>query len=204
MFSQTVHKTAKVCYDYVHMKQVGGHQKEKPMKKIMVLVLLVAGLGFVFAGGQGEEGADAMSRPTEVVIEDSADVQPALGPDGAWIVIFEGDVAVDSQVVVDGEVYAEEGADAPRRKIALYTQDGDRNVTARFTLTVPELVVRHENTRIQAGTIAGDVYVEAEGFELTSGASIEGNLYFASEALQDSANIGDDTTVTGEIGIGSL
>ncbi|MDA3950754.1 MAG: hypothetical protein PF508_16225 [Spirochaeta sp.] len=174
------------------------------MKHLMILVLLVAGLGFVFAGGQGEEGADAMSRPTQVVIEGSGDVQPALGPDGAWIVIFEDDVTVDSQVVVDGEVYEEEGADAPRRKLALYTQDGDRNVTARFTLTVPELVVRHENTRIQAGTVAGDVYVEAEGFQLTSGASIEGNLYFASEALQDSATIDDDTTVTGEVGIGSL
>jgi hypothetical protein len=144
-----------------------------------------------------------MSRPTEVVIEGSGDVQPALGPDGAWIVIFEGDVTVDSQVVIDGEVYEEEGAEAPRRKLALYTQDADRNVTARFTLTVPELVVRHENTRIQAGTVAGDVYVEAEGFELR-GATIDGNLYFASEAIRDSADLDDESTVTGETGIGSL
>ncbi|MFW5643982.1 MAG: hypothetical protein ACOCYQ_08115 [Alkalispirochaeta sp.] len=174
------------------------------MKKVLVLILLIATTGFVFAGGQGEEGADAVSRPTEVVIGGPEDVQPAVGPDGAWIVLFEDDVTVDSQVVIDGEVYAEEGADAPQRKLALYTQDSDRNVTDRFTLTVPELVVRHENTRIQAGTIAGDVYVEAEGFELVGGATIEGNLYFADEALQESATIDDESSVTGETGIDSL
>jgi hypothetical protein len=63
------------------------------------------------------------------------------------------------------------------------------------------LIVHHLNTRVQAGTIAGDVYVESEGFELTSGGTIDGNLYFASEELQQSAAISDDSTVTGETGI---
>lgn len=173
------------------------------MKRIAVTILLLAVATLVFAGGQQEGATDAMTRPTEVVIEGPADVQPAVGPDGAWIIIFEDDVTVDSQVVISGEVYEEEGAEAPRRKIALYTQDSDRNVTDRFTLTVPELVVQHVNTRIQAGTIAGDVYVEAEGFQLR-GATIEGNLYFANEALQESAEIDDESTVTGEIGIASM
>jgi hypothetical protein len=106
--------------------------------------------------------------------------------------------------MVFGAVYEEEGAEAPRRKLALYAQDADRNVTARYTLTVPSLVVHHMNTRIQAGTVAGDVYVSAEGFELRSGATIDGNLYFATEELRDSADISDDSTVTGEIKIGSM
>jgi hypothetical protein len=148
--------------------------------------------------------ADAMSRPTEMTATNADNLQEAVGADGSWIVIFEGDVTVDQDVTVFGAVYEEEGAEAPRRKLALYTQDSDRNVTARFTLTVPRLIVHHMNTRIQAGTIAGDVYVEEEGFELTSGATIDGNLYFASEALQDSASISDDSTVTGSIEIGTV
>lgn len=147
--------------------------------------------------------ADASSNPTEMTATNAENLQEALGPDGSWIIIFEGDVSVEQEVMVYGAVYEEEGAEAPRRKLALYTQDADRNVTARFTLSAPALVVHHLNTRIQAGTIAGDVYVEEDGFELTSGATIDGNLYFASEALQESASISDDSTVTGEIAIGT-
>ncbi len=147
--------------------------------------------------------ADAGTNPTEMTATNASNLQEALGPDGAWIVLFEGDVSVDQAVMIYGATYEEEGAEAPRRKLALYTQDEDRNVTARFTLAVPQLVVHHRNTRIQAGTVAGDVYVEEDGFELTSGATIDGNLYFASEALQESATIEDGTTVTGEIAIGT-
>lgn len=173
------------------------------MKNTILGVLLVFIAGFAFAGGQGEEEVDAMTNPTKSVIDGAEDVQPAVGPDGGWIVIFEDDVTVDSAITISGAVYEEEGAEAPRRKLALYTQDEDRNVTARFTLTTPELVVDHVNTRIQAGTIAGDVYVQAEGFQLR-GATIDGNLYFATEELQDSAEIDDDSTVTGEVAIGSM
>ena len=173
------------------------------MKNTMIGVLLVLVAGFAFANGQGEEPVDAMTNPTQSVIGGPGDVQPAMGPDGGWIVIFEEDIAVDSPITVSGEVYEEAGAEAPRRKIALYTQDSDRNVTARFTLSVPELIVDHVNTRIQAGTIAGDVYVQAEGFQLR-GATIDGDLYFASEALQEAAEIDDESTVTGNVAIGSM
>ena len=44
-------------------------------------------------------------------------------------------------------------------------------MTARYTLTAPRLIVRHRNTRIQGGTFKGDVYVEAQGFELVDATS---------------------------------
>jgi predicted small lipoprotein YifL/cytoskeletal protein CcmA (bactofilin family) len=148
--------------------------------------------------------ADAVSRPTQLTATDAASVDEALGVDGPWIILFEGDVSVDSDVVIVGAVYEEAGAEAPRRKLALYAQDADRNVTARYTLSAPRVIVHHLNTRVQAGTIAGDVYVEEEGFELTSGATIDGDLSFADEALQASSSISDDSTVTGEVRIGSV
>ncbi|MFO8065907.1 MAG: hypothetical protein R6V29_14910 [Spirochaetia bacterium] len=150
------------------------------------------------------ETADATSRPTEMTATDADNLQQAVGAEGSWIVLFEEDVSVDERVEIVGAVYEEEGAEEPRRKLALYAQDSDRNVTDRYTLSVPELVVYHMNTRVQSGTIAGDVYVESEGFELVNGATIEGDLYFASEELQESANIDDDSSVSGETSIGTI
>ncbi|NBC30362.1 MAG: hypothetical protein GVY29_10275 [Spirochaetes bacterium] len=189
------------------------------MKRIAILMLLVAALGFVFVACQGEEetaqaeseaegsaestSADATTRPTQMTATTGAEVQEAVGPDGSWIIIFEGDVTASEEIVISGEVYEEEGAEEPRRKLALYTQDSDRNVTARYTLTAPSVIVRHMNTRVQAGTISGDVFVEAEGFELTSGGTVNGNLYFAGEDLRESADI-EGGNVTGEVRIGSV
>ena len=189
------------------------------MKRIAIVLLLVAALGFVFVACQGEEetaeaeteaegsaetaSADATTRPTEMTATTGAEVQEAVGPDGAWIILFEQDVAAAQEIVISGEVYEEEGAEEPRRKLALYAQDSDRNVTARYTLTAPRVIVRHVNTRVQAGTISGDVFVEAEGFELTSGGTVNGNLYFANEDLRNSADI-EGGNVTGEVRTGSV
>ena len=148
--------------------------------------------------------ADAVSGPTEMTVTNADNLQEALGPDGSWIVIFEDDLSVDRDVMIYGAVYEEAGAEAPRRKLALYAQDADRNVTARYTLSAPRVIVHHLNTRVQAGIIEGDVYVEERGFELTSGATVDGDLYFANEELRESANISDDSTVTGEVKIGTV
>ncbi len=173
------------------------------MKRRYMLLMLIIASALILAGCQGEEEeegeqetADAATRPTEMTAT-AGNVQEALGPDGAWIILFEDDVTVGQELVVDGEVYAEEGAEEPRRKLALYAQDADRNVTDRYTLTTPRLVVRHLNTRIQGGRVSGNVYVEAEGFELVGGATINGNLYFANEAVRDSATIDEDSRVIG-------
>lgn len=181
--------------------------KEVFMKKNLILVLLAVliALTFIACGGDDEDAADdtadAATRPTEMTATDTDDLQEALGPDGAWIILFEDDVVATEEITISGEVYEEEGAEAPRRKLALYTQDADRNVTDRFTLTVPRLIVEHENTLIQAGEVAGNVYVNADGFELRSAATINGNLYFATEAQRESADISDDSQVLGEIAV---
>lgn len=179
------------------------YQLEDNMKKLIIALLILVIGSVAFAGAQGEETVDAVSNPTEAIVTGTDDTIEALGPNGAWIVIFEQDVKVSKDIVVGGEVYEDADAEAPRRKLALYAQDSDRNVTARYTLSAPKMIVRHLNTRIQGGIFDGDVYVEAEGFNMVD-ATIDGNLYFKSKALQDSAKIDDKSKVTGTTEVKSL
>ncbi|MFD2879470.1 hypothetical protein ACFTAO_31560 [Paenibacillus rhizoplanae] len=97
------------------------------------------------------------------------------------------------ELVLDGQfIHKEE----PARKIALYTQDADHNITNSFKLTAPKLTIRSENARIQGGTFVGDVYVEADGFAVVN-ATIEGNVYFSDDKYQATYSAADQGKVTG-------
>ncbi|PXW92449.1 hypothetical protein DES38_10227, partial [Streptohalobacillus salinus] len=84
-------------------------------------------------------------------------------------------------------------------KLALYTQDEDRNITDQFTLTAPMLTVQGENTRIQGGTFAGDVLVDANGFSIPDG-TIDGDLIFADAEYEASADLSGGE-VTGNVSV---
>lgn len=175
------------------------------MKKLMTLLmmlmmatLLVACGGDDTAEENGDDnaaednGSDATTAPTQSNITDEASLLDAV-ENGGWIVIFTEDMETSEELVLaPGEQDGE-----PARKLALYTQDEDRNITDQFTLTTPKLTVQGENTRVQGGTLKGDVYVEANGFSIPDG-TIDGNLYFASEEYEASADLSGGT-VTGSV-----
>ncbi|WP_218197424.1 hypothetical protein, partial [Pseudomonas sp. 2995-1] len=79
-----------------------------------------------------EAGEDAVSGATQVVVTDEDSFFDGVSANGAWIIIFNDDLTVDEDVVLAGEHIHR---DEPARKLALYEQDEDRNVTERFTLT---------------------------------------------------------------------
>lgn len=179
----------------------------------LVKVLMVAGISAALLAGCGNnnnaandaaspapatEQTDATSAAS-IVNEADAFVK-AVSAEGTWIVATLNDVTVEQDVVVAGEFHDKGLAENDiYRKIALYAQDADHNITASYTLTVPKLTVQSENLRVQGGTIKGDVYVEANGFNLHESAKIEGNLYFASEEVKTSAVI--DGSVSGETAV---
>ncbi|MCC5894656.1 MAG: hypothetical protein JJU16_04275 [Alkalibacterium sp.] len=142
-----------------------------------------------------EEGSDVTTGATQSRVSDEESLLEGISDEGAWIVIFEDNVSSDEELVLTGGFENNDGES--ERKLALYEQDADRNVTGTFTLSAPSLTIEQENTRLQYGTFEGDVYVEAEGFRLLGG-TIDGDLIFASEELQDSAEIDEDATITGE------
>lgn len=174
------------------------------------LALITASMGLLAACGNGDseedttedteqvaEESDATTGATQSIIASADDLEKGMSSEGGWIVIFEGDVESDEELTLEGGVENNDGEIA--RKLALYTQDDDRNVTKRYTLTAPMLTVESENARIQNGTFKGDVHVNANNFQLPGG-TIDGDLTFASEELQESAQL-EEGEVTGEISV---
>ncbi len=140
------------------------------------------------------QAADTVSTATLTKVTDETALLEGFSANGGWIILFEGDISTEKELDL-AKGPTNDGA--PSRKVALYNQDADKNVTARYTLTAPSISVKSINSRIQGGTFVGDVYVTAEGFRLVD-AVIDGNLYFSSQDLLDAfdATEGEVTGIT--------
>lgn len=148
--------------------------------------------------GEEEDGEDVVTAAS--ITDDADEVVASLSTDGNWLTAITADVVIDDDVTVAGTFHdSGDEANDEYRKLALYDQDADRNVTDEWTLSVGTMTVESPNFRIQEGTLDGDVYVDAEGFELTN-STVTGNVTFASEDLMDAALL-DEGTVEGEISV---
>jgi len=176
------------------------------MKKILSLCLilvlslaLVAGCTSNDSSDNNDSGDNTPDVVTTASLVNDADAfAKAISKDGTWIICALNDLSTDQELVLDGEFYNKNDSSSDLyRKIALYAQDADHNVTAEYTLTAPKLTIKSPNARIQNGTFVGDIYVEANGFNL-KGADVQGNIYFASEEYKESFTT-EDATVSGVI-----
>jgi len=125
----------------------------------------------------------------------------AISNKGTWIIAILEDMTVDQDLVLDGEFKNgkkdDNGKDVIQRKLALYSQDEQRNITARYTLTAPKFTINSPEASIQHGTFKGDVYVNAENFQLID-ATVDGNVYFMSDKAKSSFKMDDTSKVTGK------
>ncbi|WP_438349370.1 hypothetical protein ACP8HI_01375 [Paenibacillus sp. FA6] len=171
------------------------------MKKLMSLGLVLV---FVLLAACGSDKEPVAKEPvatepavdvvtTASIVNNEEAFLNAISKDGTWIIATLNDLKIDKDLVLDGPFT---NRDVAARKIALYEQDADKNITASYTLTAPKLTVTSENARIQGGTFVGDVYVEANGFQLVD-AKVEGNVYFASEEFKASFDVSEKGVVTG-------
>jgi len=143
-----------------------------------------------------EEAVDAVT--TASIVDNGQAVVDGLSANGTWIVATLNDITVDQEIVVEGTFYDKDDTTKDiYRKLGLYTQDEEHNIIDQFTLTAPKMTVRSENFKIQGGTFVGDVYVEANGFTVGKAATVEGNIYFATQEYMDSAVIDETGKVTG-------
>ncbi len=137
---------------------------------------------------------------TASVSDDASVLKTALGADGNWIVAATADVTFPEDLTVTGEFHNKGDASQDiYRKLALYSQDADRKVTAEYTITVPNLIVESENLNIVHGTVKGNITVKANGFVL-DGAKVEGNVTFEKQEYKDSAKLEENgASVSGDV-----
>lgn len=138
---------------------------------------------------------------TASIVNENDAFEKAISNNGTWIICTVTDLTFDKNLVLDGEFKNgkkdDAGKDIIQRKIALYAQDENRKVTARYTLTVPELTINSPNARIQSGTFKGDLYVISENFQLVD-ATVEGNVYFTTEQAQSTFKMDETSKITGK------
>ncbi len=141
---------------------------------------------------------DAVSSAS--IVDTQSAFEKAISADGTWIIAITKDLTVDKDIVLDGEFTNgkkdDNGKDIVQRKIALYSQDDQRNITARYTLTAPKLTVKSPYASLQHGKFVGDIIVDAPNFQLIDN-SVQGNIYFTSQDVKDSFTMDETSTVSG-------
>ena len=138
-----------------------------------------------------EQKADTFTGAT-TPNKDFDGLSKTMSKTGNWLGAISGDIDASGKTLTVDGLFSGDGVLA--RKLALYNQDANRVVTERYTLTVDKVEVNSPSFYISNGTVKGDVYVNAPGFHgqngkgLAGGATIDGNLYFASQDLLDAYN----------------
>lgn len=179
--------------------------------KMKALILSLAVAATVFTGcakkaepAQSSNKAAAPATQTQApktdavttasLVDKNEAFEKAISKDGKWIIATLKDLTFTKDLVVDGEFKNgkkdDKGNETLQRKIALYTQDDKKNVTARFTLTAPKITFNSPFGSLEHGTFKGDVYVAGKNFKLVN-QKIEGNLYFLNEEAQKTFTIAD-------------
>lgn len=141
---------------------------------------------------------DAVSSAS--IVDTQSAFEKAISAQGTWIIAITKDLTVDKELVLDGEFTNgkkdDNGKDIVQRKIALYSQDDQRNITARYTLTAPKITIKSPYASLQHGKFVGDVIVDAPNFQLIDNV-VQGNLYFTSQDVKDSFTMDATSSVSG-------
>lgn len=141
---------------------------------------------------------------TASIVDNAAAFEKAISKTGTWIIAIVKDLTIDKDIALEGEFKNGKkdtaGKDIIQRKVALYAQDENRNVTARYKLTAPKLTITSPNAGLWYGTFKGDLYVSAPNFTLYS-ATVDGNIYFTTDEAKSTFK-NDETkgasTITGK------
>lgn len=178
------------------------------MKKKLILLTLSAILTIsTLTGCSSNTPAQNSTTPPNADIITSASQAPdeatfeqRISKDGNYIIITNRDLTFTKDLTVDGRFTKvnKEGMEVVSRSLAFASETADGKVENRYTVTVPNFVINSENTLLEMGIVKGDVYVQASGFK-TKDATIDGNLYFATQELKDAFVKDDLTKITGSV-----
>jgi hypothetical protein len=188
------------------------------MKIKAILLSLAVGATLLVGCAANKEEAPAVTEPaateaaaTEAVadvvttaslVDTEAAFESAISSEGTWIITTLKDLTFDKELVVEGDFKngkmdkEDETIELMQRKIGLYTQDEDRNVTNRYTLTAPKLTFKSVVGSLEHGTFIGDLYVSVNDFQLKD-AKVDGNVYFTTDEAKSTFKMDETSEVTG-------
>lgn len=145
--------------------------------------------------------SDQDAKTTPSIVNTNEAFELGISSEGTWIICLLTDLSFSKDLFLEGEFKNGKkdaaGNDVIQRKIALYEQDENRNITAKYTLTAPKLAINSPEARIQSGTFKGDLYVSSNNFQLVD-TTVEGNIFFTNEEAQSSFIMDNTSKVTGK------
>ncbi|HEY5587255.1 MAG TPA: hypothetical protein VIK78_22560 [Ruminiclostridium sp.] len=171
---------------------------------LIILALLIA--SFTGCGTQTTAQSTASATTPEAVtsaslVDNASNFEKAISSSGTWIIAILKDLTIDKDIVLDGEFkngkQDDAGKDIIQRKVALYAQDADRNITARYTLTAPKFTINSPEASIEHGTFKGDLYISVKNFKLID-ATVDGNVYFTTDEAKSTFNADTTSKITGK------
>ena len=138
---------------------------------------------------------------TASIVNTETAFEKAISSKGTWIIALTKDLTIKKDLVVEGEYKNGKkdtsGKDVIQRKIALYSQDENHKVTARYNLTAPKMTFNSPMGSIEHGTFKGDLYVSADNFQLKD-ATVDGNVYFTTDSAKSTFKMDATSKVTGK------
>ena len=178
--------------------------------KSKIILLTSALLTILFVGCSKQAVTPKQTTPPETtpnvvttasVVDSQAAFEKAISSEGTWIIAITKDLSIDKDLLVEGEYKNgkkdDAGKDLIQRKVALYTQDENKKVTNRFTLTAPKLTFNSPKGSIEHGTFKGDLYISATDFQLKD-ATVDGNVYFTTDESKSTFKMDGTNKVTGK------
>ena len=178
-------------------------------RNLLIISALLIAL-FTGCGQQAAQNGTQTTTPTTTtdavtsasIVDNAAAFEKAISNNnGTWIICLTKDLTVDKDIVLDGEYKNgkkdDAGKDIIQRKVALYAQDADRNVTARYTLTAPKFTIKSPEASIQHGTFKGDLYVSVKNFKLID-TTVDGNVYFTTDEAKNTFNADEKSKINGK------
>ena len=136
-----------------------------------------------------------------LIVTNEEELAIALKED--YSITIKNDINSSNELIIEGDFSKTDTTEGNKvthvgRKLNLFHIDSDNNTINNYTLSVPKLVIKSNDTTIKGGKIKGDIYVEAKGVILDD-TKLQGNIYFKDEKLKETFKLKNTATVSGNI-----
>ncbi len=120
-----------------------------------------------------------------------------------YSITIKNDIESNNELIMEGDFFKTDTTKGNKvsyigRKLNLFYLDNSTDFINSYTLSVPKLIIRSNDTTIKGGKIKGDIYVESDGLILDD-TKVKGNIYFKDTKNKESFKLENTASVSGDI-----